>query len=107
MEGQITEEELEWNSEAEAEDVKVAVGSEVEETGGLESSAMEVDNGGKSEVAAVEKGKQSRGWKWAPSLPPKQVRKRARATTAMQTTMGSQAKMESMGSGGIGCDWCI
>ena len=53
IEGQITEEELEWNSEAEA-DVKVAVGSEVEETGGPESSAMEVDDSGESEVVAVE-----------------------------------------------------
>ena len=54
IEGQITEEELEWNSEVEAEDVKVVVGSEVEETGGLESLAMEVDEGGESEVVTVE-----------------------------------------------------
>ena len=57
MEGQITEEELEWNSEGEAENVKVAVVSEVEETGRPESSAMEVDDGGESEVAAVEQGR--------------------------------------------------
>ena len=107
MEGQITEEELEWNSEAGAEDVEVAVGSEIEETRGLESSAMEVDNGGESEVVAVEKGKQSGGWKWVLSSPPKQSRKRACATMATQTTMGSQAKTESMGSGGIGCDQCV
>ena len=101
------EEELEQNSEAEAEDVKVVVGSEVKETGGPESLAMEADDGSESEVVAVEEGKRSRGQKWAPSLPPKQVRKRACAVTAMQMTVGSQVKTESMRSVGIGCEWCV
>ena len=107
MEGKITEEELEKNSEAEAEDSNAVGRSEVKEAGGLESLAMEVDNGGESEVVAVEEGKRSGGRKWAPLSPPKQVRKRAHTVTVTQTTMGSQVKTESMGSMGIGCEWCI
>ena len=92
--------------EVEAEDSEVAGRSEVEEAAGLESLAMEVDNGSESKVAAVEEGKRSRGQKWVPSLPPKQMRKRACATTAMQSTVGSQTKMESMGTVGTGCERC-
>ena len=69
---------------------------------------MEVDEGGESEVAAVEEeGKRGGGRKRAPSSPPKQSRKRARAATATQTTTGSQARTEGTGSVGKGCERCI
>ena len=109
VEGKMTEEEFERDSEVEAEaEGDEAVGTEeVEESGRMETSAMEVDEGGESEVVTAEKGKRSGGRKRAPSSPPKQLRKRARATTAMQMTAGSQARTESTGSVGIRCERCI
>ena len=68
---------------------------------------MEVDEGGESEVVAVEEGQRSGRRKRAPSSPPKQSRKRARAATATQTTTGSQVRTESTGSVGIGCERCV
>ena len=66
------EEELERNSEVEGEDSEAVGRSEVNEAAGPESSAMEVDNGSESKVAAVEEGKRSGGQKQAPLSPPKQ-----------------------------------
>ena len=106
IEGQITEEELERNSEAEA-DIEVAVGSEVEETGGPESSAMEVDDGGESEVVAVEEETKRGGRKRAPSSPPKASRKRARAATATQSQAGSQSKAGGVEHTGTRCERCV
>ena len=107
VEGKMTEEEFERDSEVEAEGDEAAGTEEVEESGRVETSVMEVDEGGESEVVTAEKGKRSGGRKRAPSSPPKQSRKRAHAATATQTTAGSQARMESTGSVGIGCKRCI
>ena len=106
IEGQIMEEELEWNSEAEA-DIEVAVGSRVEETGDPESSAMEVDGGSESKVVAVEEGGKRGGQKQVPSLPPKVSRKRAHAAMVTQSQVGSQLKAGSVGHMGTQCEWCV
>ena len=65
VEGKMMEEEFEQNSEVEAEaevEVEEATGTEeVKETGGMEASAMEVDEGSESEVVAIEEESKSSG----------------------------------------------
>ena len=78
-----------------------------EESGRMEPSAMEVDEGGESEVVAVEEGQQGGGQKCVPSLSPKAPRKRVHAMTATQSQVGSQLKTRSMGSMGTPCKWCV
>ena len=73
----------------------------------MESLAMEVDDAGEEVVVVVEERKPSGGQKQAPSLPPKLLRKRVHAATAIQMQMGSQVKAGSMGSAAGPCKKCV
>ena len=79
LEGQMSQAELEIDSEAEemgeAEGSEAVRMEEVGMTGGTQSSAMEVDEEGEDEVVVLEV-KQGEKRKWAPLLPPKLLRKR-------------------------------
>ena len=117
--GQIMQEAFQENSEAEqsaeGEESELVGMEDVGATGGTQSSVMEV-NEEEEEVVVVEEGKQRETWKQALSLPPKTLRKRVQAGTAIQTPVGSQVQVGSMqgsqvGSGQVGstrrqCDWC-
>ena len=79
LEGRLSQEALEVDSEAEemgeAEGSKAVRMEEVGMTGGTQSSAMEVDEEGEDEVVVLEV-KQGEKRKWAPLSPPKSSRKR-------------------------------
>ena len=79
LEGQMSQVELEIDSEAEemgeAEGSKAVRTEEVGMTGGTQSSAMEVDEEGEDEVVVLEV-KQGEKRKWAPLSLPKLLRKR-------------------------------
>ena len=95
LEGWLSQEALEVNSEAEemgeAEESEAVGTEEVGTTGGTQLSVMEVDEEGEDEVVVVEEVKRGEMRKRAPSLPPKSSRKRVRAGMATQTPAGSQA----------------
>ena len=111
MDGKMMEEEFERDSEAGAEaeaEAEEAMGTEeVEETGAMEASAMEVDGDGKSEVVAMEEERKSGGRKQTLSSLPKASRKRQRTVTAMQSQVGSQPKARSTGSMETLCEQCV
>ena len=96
LEGRLSQEALEVNSEAEEmgdPEGSEAVGmEEFGTTGGTQSLVMEVDEEGEDEVVVVEETKRGETRKWALSSPPKSSRKRVRAGTATQTPVGSQVK---------------
>ena len=79
LEGRLSQEVLEVDSEVEemgeAEESKAIGTEEVGMTGGTQSSAMEVDKEGEDEVVVVKEVKQGEMRKWAPSSPPKLLRK--------------------------------
>ena len=80
LEGQLSQEALEVDSEAEemgeAEESEAVGTEEFGATGGMQSSAMEVDEEGEDEVVVVEQVKRGETRKRAPSSPPKSSRKR-------------------------------
>ena len=94
LDGQLSQEALEVDSEAEemgeAEESEAVRTEEVGMTGGTQLLVMEVDEEGEDEVVVVEEVKRGETRKWAPSSPPKSSRKRVRAGTATQTPAGSQ-----------------
>ena len=100
LEGQMSQAELEVDSEAEAmgeaEGSKAVRTEEVGMTGGTQSLVMEVDKEGEDEVVVVEEAKQGETRKWALLLPPKLLRKRVQAGMATQTPAGSQVKRGSV-----------
>ena len=105
LEGQLSQEALEFNLEAEEMgegEGSEAVGmEEVGTTGGTQSSAMEVDEEEEDEVV-VEEVKQGETRKQAPSSLPKSLRKRVRAGTATQMPVGSQVKGSSVQESQVG-----
>ena len=117
----MSQAELEIDSEAEemgeAEGSEAIGTEEVGTTGGTQLSAMEVDEEGEDEVVVVEEAKRGETRKWAPSSPPKSLRKRVRAGTVTQMPAGSQAKGSSVqGSQAVmgtavstanPCWWCV
>ena len=104
----ITESELERDSEAEEEDARGEVTGEeaVEGAVGTESSAMEVDDAGEDEVMAVDEARPLGGRKRAPSSPPKQSKKRARATATTQGTVGGQSEPKTTAIASVSCERC-
>ena len=80
LEGRLSQEALEVDSEAEEmgdpEGSKAIGTEEFGTTGGTQLSAMEVDEEGEDEVIVVEEAKRGEMRKWAPSLLPKSSRKR-------------------------------
>ena len=100
LEGQMSQAELEIDSEA--EEMVEAEGSEaigMEEfgtTGGTQLSVMEVDEEGEDEVVVIKEVKRGEMRKWALSSPPKSLRKRVQAGTVTQTPAGSQVKGSSV-----------
>ena len=106
LEGRLSQEALEVDSEAEEmgdPEGSEAVGmEEFGTTGGTQSSAMEVDEEGEDEVVVVEEAKRGETRKRAPSSPPKSSRKRVRAGTATQPPAGSQMKGTSVQGSQVG-----
>ena len=96
LEGQITQAQLKADSEAEqsaeVEESEAVKMEDVGMTGGTQSLAMEVDEEEEDEVVIVEEVKQGEMWKWAPSLPPKTLRKRVQVGTVTQMPAGSQVQ---------------
>ena len=94
LEGRLSQEALEIDSEAEemgeAEGSEAVGTEEVGTTGGTQLSAMEVDEEGEDEVVVVEEVKQGEMRKQVLSSLPKSSRKRVQAGTATQTPAGSQ-----------------
>ena len=106
LEGRLSQEALEVDSEAEemgeAEGSKAVGTEEVGTTGGTQSLAMEVDEEGEDEVVVVEEVKRGETRKWALSSLPKSSRKRVQAGTATQTLVGSQVKGSSRQGSQVG-----
>ena len=106
LEGRLSQEALEVDSEAEemgeAEESEAVGMEEVGTTGGTQSSAMEVDEEEEDKVVVVEQVKRGETRKRAPSSPPKSLRKRVRAGTATQTPVGSQVKGGSVQGSQVG-----
>ena len=96
LEGQMSQVELEVDLKAEemgeAEGSEAVGTEEVGTTGGTQLLVMEVDEEGEDEVVVVEEAKRGEMRKWAPSSPPKSLRKRVRAGTVTQMLAGSQVK---------------
>ena len=109
MDGKMTEEEFEWDLEAEVEveGDKVMGTEELKETGRMEALVMEVDKDGESKVVAIEEKRKGSGQKCAPLSLPKAPRKRVYTMTATQSQAGSQLQARSMGSTGTQCKWCV
>ena len=116
LEGRLSQEALEVDSEAEEmgdPEGSEAVGTEeFGTTGGTQSSAMEVDEEGEDEVVVVEETNRGETRKRAPSLPPKSSRKRVRAGTAASqakgsSVQGSQAVMGTAVSTANPCWRCV
>ena len=80
LEGRLSQEALEVDSEAEemgeAEESEAIGTEEVGTIGGTQSSAMEVDEEGEDEVVVVEEVKRGETRKQVPLSPPKSSRKR-------------------------------
>ena len=105
LEGRLSQEALEIDSEAEGSE---AVGTEeVGMTGGTQSSPMEVDEEGEDEVVVVEEVKQGEMRKQVPLSPPKSLWKRVQAGTATQTPAGSQVGMGTAVSTANPCWRCV
>ena len=106
LEGQLTQVELEVDSEVEEMgevEESEAIGMEkVGTTGGTQSSAMEVDEEGEDEVVVVEEAKRGEMRKWALLSPLKMSRKRVRTATAMQPSVGSQGPESSVQGSQVG-----
>ena len=100
---EITESDLERDSDAEEEEGRSAATrkEEVEDVMGTEASAMEVDDAGGDEGMAVDGALASSRRKRAPSSPPKPSNKRARAATT------TQAKAAIVGTASVSCERCI
>ena len=111
LEGQLTQAELEINSEAEetgeAEESEVVRMEELGMMGGTQSLAMEVDEEEEDEVVVVVEVKQGEMRKRAPLSLLKTLRKRVHMAMAMQPSVGSQGLESSVqgsqvGSGQVG-----
>ena len=101
LEGWLTQVAIENDSEA--EEMREAEESEAVGTmGGTQLLAMEVDEKEEDEVMVVEEVKWGKMRKWAPSLPPKMLRKRVQVGT-----VGSQVGSRQAGSMGRPCNRCI
>ena len=106
LEGRLSQEALEVDSEAEEmgdPEGSEAVGTEeFGTTGGTQSSAMEVDEEGEDEVVVVEETKRGETRKRAPSSPPKSSRKRVQAGMVTQMPAGSQVRGGSVQGSQVG-----
>ena len=101
----ITAEELEKDSEVEAEGSEVTGVAIIEDKVGAQVSEMEVDDVGEDEVV-VEDLKSKGGRKRAPSSPPKPLRKRTRALTAIGSKPTVIERTDSSVSMVTTCNWC-
>ena len=111
LEGRLSQAALEVDSEVEEIgeiDKSEVIGmEEVGTTGGTQSSVMEVDEEEEDEVVVEEEVKRGETRKWAPSSPPKSLRKRVQAGMVTQMPAGSQVGMGTVGSTGKLCWRCI
>ena len=101
----ITAEEFEKDSEAEAEGSEVTGVAVIEDKVGAQVSRMGVDDAGEDEVV-VEDLKSKGGRKRAPSSPPKPLRKRTHASTAIRSKPTVIERTDSSASTVTACDRC-